>query len=197
MKLLVISGRKGSGKDTLATYLINNGWKSMAYADTLKEALIVLFDWDKSIFEHSTKELIDNEWGTSPREMCQLLGTEFLRERCSFLNTTIYHPISNEPFQATFHIKRIHQKILKLLENDPNTNIVITDGRFPDEIEYAKWMGGIVIKIERPTLIVNQYSNHASEHNIDKLAYDHLIINDGTKEDMWDKIKKILFKISI
>jgi hypothetical protein len=195
MKLLVISGKKGSGKDTLATYLINNGWSSMAYADTLKEALMVLFNWDKSIFEHSTKELIDNEWGTSPREMCQLLGTEFLREKCSFLNTTIYHPITKEPFQATFHIKRVHQKILKLLEDNPNTNIVITDGRFPDEIEYVKWMGGKVIKIERPLLQNNEYSNHSSENQIDNLSYDFLIVNNETIENLWNKFNNILAKI--
>ena len=192
MKLLLISGRKGSGKDTLATHLINNSWHSMAYADTLKDALLVLFNWDKSIFEQSTKELIDTEWGTSPREMCQLLGTEFLRERCSFLNTTIYHPFTKEPFQSSFHIKRVHQKILKLLENNQNCNIVITDGRFPDEIEYIKWMGGTVIKIERPSLKNNEYSNHSSENQIDKLLYDYLIVNDGTKEDMWKKIDNTL-----
>jgi hypothetical protein len=81
---------------------------------------------------------------------------------------------------------------LKLLENNQNCNIVITDGRFPDEIKYVKWMGGTVIKIERPSLKNNEYSNHTSENQIDKLLYDYLIVNDGTKEDMWNKLIIIL-----
>jgi len=195
MKLLLLIGNKGVGKDTLAKSLLNNGWVSLAYADTLKDALMVLFNWDKDIFEQSSKELIDNEWGTSPRQMCQLLGTEFLREKCFFLNTTIYHPITNQPFQATFHIKRVHQKILKLLENNPNINIVITDGRFKDEIEYVKWMDGYTIKIDRPSVSNNEYSNHSSETYIRNLGKDdvnYYIINDGTIQDLWNKIENIL-----
>lgn len=195
MKLLLLIGNKGVGKDTLATHLINHGWIQMAYADTLKEALMVLFNWDKSIFDQSTKETIDTKWGTSPRQMCQLLGTEFLREKCSFLNTTIYHPVTNEPFQATFHIKRVHQKILKILENNANSKIVITDGRFKDEIEYVKWINGITIKIDRPTVLNNEYSNHQSETyitNLGKDDVDYYILNDETIENLWNKINNII-----
>jgi len=195
MKLIVLCGQKGVGKVTLAQYLINNGWFSIAYADTLKEALMVLFDWDKNIFEQSSKELIDPEWGTSPRLMCQLLGTEFLREKCSFLNTTIYHPFTKEPFQATYHIKRVHQKILKLLDDNPNANIVITDGRFKDEIEYVKWLGGITIKIDRSSVLSNEYSNHDSEKYVgclNKENVDYYILNNGTINDLWDNIDKIV-----
>lgn len=195
MNLLLLIGNKGVGKDTLATHLINKGWIQMAYADTLKEALMVLFNWDKSIFNQSTKETIDNEWGTSPRQMCQLLGTEFLREKCSFLNTTIYHPVTNEPFQATFHIKRVHQKILKLLDDNPTSKIVITDGRFKDEIEYVKWMNGTTIKIDRPTVSNNEYSNHLSETYIKNLTQndvDYYILNDGTINELWNKINNFI-----
>jgi hypothetical protein len=195
MKLLVISAQKGAGKDTLAQHLVSNGWISLSYADTLKDALMVLFNWDKSIFEHNSKELIDPEWNTSPRQMCQLLGTEFLRQQCSFLNTSIKHPTNNETFNATFHIKRTHQKILKILEYVPNPKIVITDGRFKDELDYVKFMGGSIVKIIRPSMEDNHYSNHPSETYVKSLTekdVDYTIINNGTIEELWSKIDKII-----
>jgi tRNA uridine 5-carbamoylmethylation protein Kti12 len=193
MKLLVICGQKGAGKDTLAAKLINEGWIQIAYADILKEALMVLFGWDKSYFEHNKKEVIDYEWNTTPRQMCQLLGTEFLRHTCSFLNTDVEHPDNKSIFKATFHIKRVHQKITQLISDNPNVKIVITDGRFEDEIEYVRWMGGSVIKIVRPSIVTNEYSNHPSETYINQLnKVDLLINNDGTISNLWRKLDGFL-----
>jgi hypothetical protein len=53
-------------------------------------------------------------------------------------------------------------------------------------------MSGSVIKIERPLLYNNEYSNHASENQIDNLSYDFLIVNNGTIEDLWNKLINIL-----
>lgn len=193
MKLLVICGQKGAGKDTLAENLINNGWIKIAYADVLKEALMTLFGWDKTYFEHNKKEVVDEEWNTTPRQMCQLLGTEFLRETCSFLNTEVYHPINNTIFKASFHIKRVHQKITQLVSENPDVNIVITDGRFADEIDYVRWMGGNVIKIIRPSMKTNEYSSHVSETFVDQLdSEDLLIVNDETVEQLWNKLDSFL-----
>lgn len=197
MKLLGLSGNKGAGKDTVAEYLRQQGWITISYADTLKNALQILFNWDKSIFDQSTKELIDPVWNTSPREMCQLLGTEFLREQCKFLNTNIINPLTNQQFTATYHIKRTHQRILDILQYLPNSNIVITDVRFQDELDYIHFMGGSIIKIDRPSLQDNQYSNHPSEtfvKSLTKKDVEYYVINDGTIDDLWNKINEEINK---
>lgn len=99
-------------------------------------------------------------WDVIPRKMCQELGTEFLRDYCSsFLDLNIIHPKTKEIKKVNFYVKRLHKEILKLYNTD--TNIVISDGRFQDEIDYVKWLCRIVIKIVRNTEL-NEFSNHKS-----------------------------------
>jgi hypothetical protein len=191
-RILLLVGKKGSGKDTLASHLKAKGWIQFAFADTIKEALCVLMDWDMTRFEHPIKEEIDPEWNTSPRQMCQLIGTEFLRQQCNFLKTDIRHPSDQQRhFPATFHIKRLHMKLCKYLEEHPDVpGIVITDGRFPDELKYVlEFMNGELWKIERPT--VCNSDAHASETHIDQFPtewFHRTILNNGTIDDLFNSI---------
>lgn len=189
--IVLIVGKKGAGKDTLASHLISRGWVQFAFADTIKEALCVLMDWDMSRFEHPTKEEIDPEWNTTPRQMCQLIGTEFLRQQCNFLKTDISHPSdTSRQFPATFHIKRLHMKLCNYVKSHPDVpGIVITDGRFPDELSYVRdFMKGQLWKIERPRNGVSSSDPHPSETHIDNFPaewFDHHLFNNGTIDDLY------------
>ena len=55
-KIIGICGSAGSGKDTLAQQLIQNGYEKIAFADTLKDILSVVFGWDRSSLEGNTPE---------------------------------------------------------------------------------------------------------------------------------------------
>lgn len=88
---------------------------------------------------------------------------------------------------STIWVRAMEKKIL----NNPSKNIVIGDGRFPDEIMLIKKYGGIVIKINRPSNSNNNF-NHESESYFDSIQPDYEIINDGTFEDLENKIKNIL-----
>jgi hypothetical protein len=189
--VVLIVGKKGAGKDTLASALIARGWKRFAYADTLKEGLCALMGWDMNRFEHPIKEEIDPEWNTSPRQMCQLLGTEFLRQQCAFFNTTIYHPDTLIGFNASFHIKRLHMKLCDFIREHPDVpGIIITDGRFHDELSYVRdFLKGQLWKVERTT--ANSTDTHASEIYIDEFPrewFHRIINNNGTIEDLHKSI---------
>ena len=181
--IVLLVGKKGAGKDTLASTLISRGWKRFAFADTIKEALCVLMGWSMDYFEHPIKEANDPVWNTTPRQMCQLIGTEFLRNQCSFFNTEIRHPNTNTGFNASFHIKRLHMKLCEFISENPDVpGIVITDGRFPDELSYVRdFLHGQLWKIERESL--NSIDMHESEANINRFPvewFDRIIQNNGT-----------------
>jgi hypothetical protein len=187
MKIVLLVGHKRVGKDTCANELIKRGWVQFSFAQFLKKALQPLFGWTDETFNDENKEKIDETWSITPRKMCQELGTEFLRDYCSkFLDLSIV--IKDKPVNVTFHIKRLHQEISKL---DSNANIIISDGRFQDEIDYVKMMGGTVIKIEREN-IHNEFSNHKSETGIDNLInIDYVLLNNGTKDELIDKFNQL------
>ena len=91
-------------------------------------------------------------------------------------------------FKSTFHIKRLNKDIVNFYAINKNVKIIISDIRFQDEVDYVKKLGGVVIKINR-NIGKNEFSNHASENQVDKL--NSIDINLDNDNDLDHYIKKI------
>ena len=140
--IIGIAGFQGAGKDTVADYLQNiYGFKRDSFAATLKDAVAAVFGWDRELLEGRTKESriwreqVDPWWANrlnmpdlTPRLVLQKWGTEVARK--SWHDDTWIASLENK-------LNRAH--------ND----IVITDVRFPNEIQAVRNAGGIVIRVVR------------------------------------------------
>lgn len=172
--IIGITGKAGSGKN-LCSEIIEKQLKSvesLAFAEPLKEAAKILFNFnDNQLHNLKEKEEIDTRWDKSPRQIFQWLGG-----------------LLRKDIDKNFFIEHMKQRI----ENSYAHFIVVTDVRFLNELELIKSMGGKVIKIVRPNAKTTEYSDDVSEKGIDDELVDVLIINDGTVEDLSDKIKEIL-----
>lgn len=107
------------------------------------------------------------------RELLQFVGTEGLR-------------------------KGLHQDtwINALMSDyDENSDWVITDTRMLNEANEVKKRGGINIRINRPG--VGPVNNHSSEIELDKYDFDYVIDNNGSTEDLVEKLREILIKINV
>ena len=158
IKIIGITGRKFSGKDTLGNYFVENyGFEKIAYADALKEAVRAIFDFNDEQLYGNKKEELDDFWEITPRQTLQFVGTDLFRNHIHELAPNIKKDI---------WIRVVKRKIANKLKKNPNAKFIITDVRFPDELEAIKDLGGITIKIQR-----NNISNdiHASEILIDNL----------------------------
>lgn len=69
-------------------------------------------------------------------------------------------------------------------------NWIITDTRFPNEAQAIKEKGGVVIKVERPG--VGPVNNHPSETALKDYPFDYVIHNDGSINDLKDKVREFL-----
>ena len=190
MPIIGICGLKGSGKDTLANHLVEtNEFIKIAFADFIRNALMELFDWDETSFSPEKKEVKDPYWGVTPRKMCQEIGTEFLRHHCKDFISSEFNLPNGEKYNGSFHIKRINKEIIKLLEADPKINIVFSDIRFQDELDYIRKLGGKIIRVSRNTLQNNEFSNHISEKNISDLKnVDIELENNSTILEFYKRI---------
>ena len=103
------------------------------------------------------------------REVLQIVGTELLREG----------------FNKNVHVA---STMANIKDKD---NVIITDLRFPNEMEAVKKKGGITIRVNRPGLTK---SNHLSETSLDSAEFDYEIDNNGTISDLVDKIRNILIE---
>ena len=67
--------------------------------------------------------------------------------------------------------------------------LVFTDVRFQNEADYVRSIGGIIVRIVRPGIISGE---HESELKQCEVAADIEIVNDGTIEDLHEKIRNII-----
>jgi hypothetical protein len=189
------------------------------FAGKLKEIASLLTGIDIEDFEDQEfkKSHLGSEWGTvrsnplnavpvfedvqfnelmSVREFLQKLGTEAMREG---LHTNVwvnalfadYHPTPNKSMDESFKEQfltgssEIHYKL---------PNWIITDMRFPNEMEAVVEKGGITIRVVRPGTVTGE---HPSEIALDGHTMHYEIINDGTIEDLIEKVREILTKQGI
>lgn len=207
--LISVTGFIGSGKDTVANYLTtNHGFKKESWAGSLKDAVAHVFGWDRELLEGTTKysrewrEQVDPWWSErlnipqlTPRWILQQWGTDVARRH----------------FHTDIWIASVENKL-----RNTKDDIVLTDTRFPNEINAIKQLGGITIRINRgpkpdwyddaiaanagpkhltwalSTDRLHKLGIHPSEYSSVGLKYDYEIENDGTIDDLHEKIKKII-----
>lgn len=181
-KLILITGRKFNGKDTVANYLHNKyEYTQLAFAEPLKHICKILFGFTNEQLYGSTKETLDERWKITPRRVLQYMGTEMFRKGLKDLLPDIGENI---------WIKCMEYKLADMF--DSQKRIIISDARFPNEMNLAKTFSRTLkIRVTRP------YANtskdvHASEIEIEHLDVDVEILNDGTLEDLYENIDEIL-----
>lgn len=207
--IIGICGFIGCGKDTAADYLVNfHEFRRESFAGILKDAVSAVFGWDRELLEGRTRqsrewrEQVDTWWATrlnkpelTPRWVLQHWGTEVLRRG----------------FHDDIWIAGLENKL-----RNSSDNVVISDCRFPNEIQAIKNQGGQVIWVQRgalpewyeyavatnkgPTHMgwslgkerLNRYNIHASETSWVGTDFDAVIDNNGSLDDLYQQIKNLV-----
>jgi hypothetical protein len=202
--IIGICGFIGSGKDTVADYLVNfHEFRRESFANTLKDAVSAVFGWDRVLLEGRTKEArewreqVDPWWAErlsmptlTPRWVLQYWGTEVCRKG----------------FHDDIWIASLENKL-----RNSKDNVVISDCRFPNEISSIKSAGGQIIWVQRGELpdwydvavAANQGHNwavqelkmrkiHASETAWVGTKFDVIIDNNSTIDDLYKQAQNLL-----
>jgi|SRR6187551_2041393 len=180
--LIAFSGLKGSGKDTAAKVLVNEyGFTKIAFADILREALLVLDPQVPSKVGHyySLSYLVKMYgWDQIKRELpevrrlLQVFGTE----------------VGRMLFGTNVWVDLLAKKFPDIV--DEESRYVITDCRFDNEVDFVRDNGGIVTWIERPGL---QSDGHASESTAIRDLASVILHNDETVEELHEDIRFMMF----
>ena len=203
-KIIGIVGFKGSGKDTVGKILQKEyQFITTSFAKSLKQALCAMFGWKPHMLEGKTpssrkwREQPDVWWSqamdqeVTPRKIMQKFGTGIVRKR----------------LHNRFWVLRLQRELEQM-----NGNVVVTDVRFPDEIQMIRDQGGVILRVRRgpdpswynqaawfnkqpgwvrPMLLwflPNLNYIHESERNWIGYPVDHTIENSGTLEELEQQV---------
>ena len=163
----------GCGKTIVASLLTDllSNHQRVSFAAPLKSAVSnMLIDLGLPSFHYiyDNKEAIIPELGVSARHMLQTLGTEWGR--------ACIHP--------DFWVKIARAKTERVMGD--GGSVVIDDVRFPNEAAMIFELGGELWRIERPG--VSYDGDHSSEGALEDITPDRVIINDGTIDQLKEKI---------
>lgn len=155
--LVGITGKAGSGKDTLA-YMM--GFERYAFASPLKAGLTAMgFPEPERKLKESKIPGFDFTW----RLAAQKLGTEWGRS----LQADIWLAMAERARKAC-----------------PASVLVITDVRFHNEADWVRDHGVLVHVRGRTTISDPKTAGHASEIELPVMDGDHLIKNSGSLSDL-------------
>lgn len=203
-KIIGLVGFIGSGKGTVASYLVDNhSFRNVSFAGHLKDAVACVFRWPRNLLEGDTeysrawREEIDTWWAKrldiphlTPRWVLQNWGTDVLRKG----------------FHDDIWIASLENQLL----DEAKTNFVISDVRFPNEVKMLHSLGGEIWHIQRGDLpewatikyddfhdlsryMTKHYSNiHASEWSWIISKFDKVVKNDKSLLDLHNRIKECL-----
>ena len=211
--IIGICGSIGSGKDTAADYLVeHHQFTRLSFASVLKDACADIFGWDRMMLEgktdedRRTRENVDEWWATrlkiknfSPRYALQYVGTELFRD---VLHKDIW----------VFALENTIQKY---------DRVVISDVRFPNEIDMLRRLGGHVWSVHRgesPTwykpiqnILFNCMSEESARERINTeypdvhesewawiaTEIDYVIANNNSLSDLYEKVRIGHFNIKL
>lgn len=186
MAVISISGKIGSGKDTIADIIMQytpyHRWQVKKFAGKLKDIAEILTGVPKINFEDQEFKQQDMgpEWGMTYRDLLQKLGTEAMRNG-------LHKNVWVNALFADFNID----------EDEQIPYWIITDSRFPDELEAVKKHNGITIKVIRDSGNTIG-TTHTSETALDNYTeWDYVIDNTGTLEELKTQVLSILEKESL
>ncbi len=202
--IIGVCGFIGSGKDTIADYLVNvHGFRRESFANTLKDAVASVFGWDRVLLEGRTKEArewreqVDPWWAErlnipnlTPRWVLQQWGTEVCRKG----------------FHDDIWIASVENKLRRTKDN-----IVISDCRFPNEIASIKSAGGSIIRVDRGILPhwydiavqankgvesavkwLREEKIHASETAWVGTKFDYVLDNNNTLDSLFKQVETVV-----
>ena len=210
--IIGLVGWIGSGKNTVAeVFADKHEYKKDSFAAPLKDATANIFNWPRNTLEGDTdhsrhfRECVDPYWANklqiknfTPRLALQVIGTEIMRE-------SFHHKIWLDSLE--------HRYIA-----GGQKPTIVTDCRFRNELAFVKQMGGFTIRVKRGDdphrteiakqaqegndFAIQQLSDigiHASEWDHTGVLVDFIIENNGTLEQLTDKVSsvaKVLTKVS-
>jgi len=203
-----------------------SGWIIKKFAGKVKEVCSIITGVPLYLFENANfkESYLDSNWNYNPyasndcgyiveghaklsvRSLMQKVGTDAIRN--------IIHPntwvtalfadykesYSNNPWYADKGVHDVSEED-ELQHEMMLPNWIITDTRFPNEIEAIKKRGGITINVVRDHkegyISIADTDKHSSETSLDDYAFDYELDNNSDIDSLMVKVRTLLQELKL
>lgn len=179
-QLIGLSGYARSGKDAAAECLVNAGWTRRAFADKIKDSLVAL---DPLIHR-------SEGWPIHLSSLVEYMGWDYAKEALPDVRLLLQR-LGTEVGRQILGEEVWVDALFDSLED--GGSYVITDARFTNEAQAIVDRGGLMIRIERPQTdpaVDGGGVVHISETALDDWEFDRVVINNGTLEELHEKVRR-------
>ena len=131
----------------------------------------------------------------TPRLLLQIIGTECIRDK---VHPNAWVNALFADYKYEIHRSEVPTRAAGFIDQHVYPNWIITDMRFPNELEAVKKRGGITIRVERFEQISTNIRVHGtgvpheSETALDNAEFDYVIENNSSIEDLIHTVSLIL-----
>ena len=196
--LVSLSGFKGSGKDTVADYLVEHyGFTRLSFADYLKDSCAREFKIPRHFFDDVTikeKALITHPVpeGTvtcAEEFLADIGGKKFWTPRAILIEDGG----SKRKVDPNFFITKAIDTL------DSSKHYVLTDTRFLNEANYLKTQvhthRPVFARVNRPSTVST--IEHATESEMTDFQYDYLLKNETDITCLYEKVDEFAFHLGV
>jgi hypothetical protein len=168
MKIILLAGYAGSGKDTAGSVFVKDGYKRYAVADMVKRYSAIRhgFSFDLTQTQAGKTTLHNNK-----------MVRQYLIDDAALLKA-----LNNDP---AYWIKLMADLII----SDGTCNVVITDWRYHAELSHLKVAfpnaQTTTIRIVRDSVVP---LDDSSEHELDSVSTDYVVKNNDSVEHLTESL---------
>lgn len=195
--VIALSGWRGSGKDTVANYLVTEyGYKQMSFAARLKDVVASTYGVPREDLDDPTKkEMPLTTYPAIPSDPFSEKVHLMLRDELSSGYWTpralcILEGSIKRSVHSNFWIRSVVEQILSSSEN-----YVISDMRYKSEADTLRLFlpDMVTVRVERFDTIS---TTDPSERNLDDYPFDVYLSNRGTKELLYGQVDGLVTSIN-
>lgn len=186
--VLGVAGYKGSGKDTLAMYVMEQNTEMFTLlhlATPLKLVIKILFGLtNDQLYDPILKDQDDAKWGYSPRKLMQVIGTELWRDRLKFYIDPSFFFFSQDTSIWSECLNRAIKK-------SKFSKIIVPDIRWADEANSIRnsFESKFILVQRNQNPLVSDTNLHRSELEHSSIKYDEIIENNGDLDGYYKRVR--------
>lgn len=179
--LIGLTGKKRSGKDTVAARLVEeHGFTRLAFADALREAALGLDPIvNASLVGYDDCDVVHVQ---RLSDIVNLVGWESAKAHPEVRRTLQNYGVAIREIVPSFWLDIVRDKAVDVLAD--GGHVVITDVRFPNELDLVGEFDGFHVNVTRAGLVSTD--QHVSETALDDVVglADVTIANDGSLAEL-------------